>query len=73
VAKLPKKNIMPLMPFYGKNIGLFVLMFEKQSFFFILSNYDKWSRGHIGGSQEHNKWSREHGIITRVLWVVLRQ
>jgi hypothetical protein len=28
------------MLFYGKNIGLFVLMFEKQSFF-ILSNYDK--------------------------------
>jgi hypothetical protein len=38
VAKLPKKNFMPLMLYYGKNIGLFVLMFEKQSFLFILSN-----------------------------------
>jgi hypothetical protein len=41
VAKLPKKNVMPLMLFYGKNIGLFGLMFELQSFLFILSNYDK--------------------------------
>jgi hypothetical protein len=61
VAKLPKKNVMLLMLFYGKNIGLFVLTFEKQSFLFILSNYDKWPRGHI-------EWSLEHEIITGVLW-----
>jgi hypothetical protein len=41
VAKLPKKNVMPLMLFYEKNIGLFGSMFEMQTFLFILSNYDK--------------------------------
>jgi hypothetical protein len=34
MAKLPKKKVMLLMLFYGKNIGLYVLMFEKQSFYF---------------------------------------
>jgi hypothetical protein len=33
MAKLSKKNFMPLMLFYGKNIGLFVLMFESNHFF----------------------------------------
>ncbi len=47
VAKSRGKKLTTVMLFYGKNIGLFVLMFEKQSFLFILSNYDKWSRDHV--------------------------
>jgi hypothetical protein len=72
VAKLPKKNVMPLMLFYGKNIGLFGSMLEMQSFLFILSNYDKkWIFFNKGYATNAFLWSKfnKNGFHVRKVFI----